>query len=56
MNKAELFKQLDEMDTKLDDTVTGLDRGPVKDAARVLVPAMKDQLKVMRQIVDMFSS
>lgn len=52
MSTMMIKRQLDEMEQKLDETVTAVDRGPVKDALRLVVPMMKDQINIMREILD----
>ena len=52
MGKAEIEARLAAMNEKLDDTISGLDRGPVKDAIRLVVPMMKDQNRIMIAILN----
>lgn len=56
MSKAHLIRKMDEMDQKLDDTISGLQTGPVKDAMRLVVPMMKDQVAMLRELVEEVSS
>lgn len=52
MSRAQIEAKLNQMDEKLDETVDGVDRGPVKDALRVVVPMMKDQVAALRLLLD----
>lgn len=47
----EVNKKLDEIEEKLDETVSGIQTGPVKDAMRLVVPMMKDQVDAIRALV-----
>lgn len=52
MNKQELHIRITAIEDKLDETLTGLDRGPVKDAMRLVVPIIKDQIAILRELVE----
>jgi hypothetical protein len=54
--KQQIEQNIAQMEEKLDETVSGLDRGPVRDAVRVVVPMMKDQLALMRSLLDAMMS
>lgn len=51
MSKTEIQIAIAEMEEKLNETVSGMGSGPVKDAMKLVVPMMKDQLNLMREIV-----
>lgn len=50
-NAARLTAEIDQTKAKLDETLTGLDRGPVKDALRLVIPMMHDQLDIIREVI-----
>ena len=52
----DVHQKLDEMDAKLDETISGLQSGPVKDAMRLVVPMMKDQMAIIRMLVKTLQS
>lgn len=52
MSKAELQVRIAEVEMKLDSTVDYLDRGPVKDAIRLVIPMMKDVTELLKDIVE----
>lgn len=52
MSFNDVSKKLDEMDTKFDETLAGLahSRGAVQDVLRVVIPIMKEQNAIIRQL------
>lgn len=52
MSKEKLMQEIANIEAKLDSTADYLDRGPVKDAIRLVVPMMKDQLAVLKMLVE----
>jgi len=54
MSKHELQQRISEMEDKLDETKESVsyNRGPVNDAMKVVIPMMRDQLDLMRDIVN----
>lgn len=51
-DKIDISNEMDEIESKIQDTMVGLPRGYVADAVKILGPAMLDQLRVMREILD----
>jgi hypothetical protein len=53
MDFDELNDRINQMEHKLDDTAEAAswNRGPVNDALKIVIPMMKDQLALMREIV-----
>ena len=52
-NKADLVRKIDEIDNKLSaqlESISGM-RGVHEDVVRMMVPAMKDQINLLREIV-----
>lgn len=52
----DVHQKLDEIEAKLDETVSGIPTGPVKDAMRIVVPMMKDQVNAIRTLVRVIQS
>lgn len=50
--KQELHRMITDIENRLEETLSGLDRGPVKDVMRLVVPIERDQLDVLRHLVE----
>lgn len=55
MTKVQIEKMIDDMETKLEETEEAVswNRGPVKDAVLTTIPMMKDQLEIMRALLEL---
>lgn len=51
---SELNRKIYHMEKQLDETEEGLahDRGPTRDVMKLVIPMMRDQLQLMRDIVN----
>jgi hypothetical protein len=51
MSKEALEARILAMNDKMDETIDGLTRGPVKDSVRVIVDMIKDQNKILMAVL-----
>ena len=54
-NQMQIEAEIDRMERKLDETLASaqFDSGPLRDNLRIMVPMMKDQLRIMKMVLDL---
>jgi hypothetical protein len=50
--KHRIENAIDEFEAKMDETLAGLQSGPVRDSFRLIIPMFKDHNQLLRDILD----